>query len=906
MGKIGQYFGRKPLWFQIAVAASITTIVVIIAVVLIVFKVIAGFLHDDLAAHAEKTVLYLADATVEAVVLEDIPVLNSIVDQLKRSDPFIHVVRFVNEDGRELASYSMRNKEHQQLIKGLIPHSELEMLTRSQDIVVAGEKFGSLSISWHTGGLAYNIIDKMPRFILIIFIILMIVPLCIVAAVHFLAVRPIGVINRNLISLSSGGASSAQVPPEYVARDLMALNAAVGELDRHVTEHRHAELEIQRSEARLRAVFDNTPVCINLKDANGRYLFVNKPYEEWLGYTADEIIGKTAQEFLGDSSRVVNLSTAEKKVLESGEVDEREVSVTRPDGQTYHRILIKYPVKMADGSIEAIGTTAIDITERKQAEDEIRTFNEQLEALVEERTQALTHSVSRFRQAFDDAPIAIALIDLEGRRFSVNQALADFLGYTIEELENTLMSSTSGDAAQLERSLRLRQQVIDGEIDMFRNERQYQHKDGRIVWGEVCSTLVRNADDEPLHFIAHTIDITDRKNAESARQEAEAKLVQADKMATLGTLAAGIAHELNQPLNIIRMVADVARDAADDGAANVSVTANDLETIIEQIKRMAQIIDHMNVFSRKDSLSDEVFSPATVVRDIVTLVDNQFAAIGVGLDSEIDLECGFAEGAQGQLGQVILNLLTNARDAVELRATEATQEHQDFTGRINVTARHEDGSDNITISVTDNGGGIDGDNINRIFDPFFTTKDVGSGTGLGLSISHSIITAMGGTLGVENQSDGACFTVTLPRQENAPANDAPVTELPEPVKSTASGKASILIVDDEKLAVDLMARVLRKSGYEVATAHNGVEALESFRESPCDVVITDMRMPEMDGTTLIRHLHEIVPDLPIFILSGQVSIGSEVVENVDAPSIHMIKKPANLPDIINKIAQIMA
>jgi PAS domain S-box-containing protein len=465
-----------------------------------------------------------------------------------------------------------------------------------------------------------------------------------------------------------------------------------------ISDRKRAEWELEESRERLRAVFDNTPVCLNLKDTEGRYILVNKPYEEWLGRPAEEIIGKKASDFLGQKEEVENLTLAEMQVLESGEVIEREVSVPRPDGAVYDRILIKFPVKSAGGSIAAIGTVAVDITDMKRIERELRDARDDLEMRVEERTRELTdeiterksaeeglresenryralfenapiatreedfskvkaridalnidetddfiayldrhpefvaecaglidmvdaneaslklhkiddkadflanftssfsdqalrslkdvlvaihngetslefetyvvradgsrrdviarwsvapgHEIScsrilfisvditepkhaeealkeseeRFRVAFENAPVGVALITLEGNRFKVNKALADFLGYSVEELTDTEIKSTAADFDDLGESLRLRQQILDGKFTTYRNERRYRHKQGHVVWGEVSGSLFRNKDGEPEHFIAHTIDITDRKQAEEGLRESEERL----------------------------------------------------------------------------------------------------------------------------------------------------------------------------------------------------------------------------------------------------------------------------------------------------------------------------------------------------------------------------------------------
>ena len=376
-----------------------------------------------------------------------------------------------------------------------------------------------------------------------------------------------------------------------------------------ITERKRAERELEESRERLRAVFENTPVCLNLKDTDGRYILVNKPYEEWLGQPAEEIIGKTASEFLDQTEEVENLTRSELQVLETGQVIESEIRVPRPDGVVYDRILIKFPVKSADGSITAIGTAAIDITDLKRIERELRDARDDLEARVEERTRELTQSEDRFRHAFENAPVGMALITPDGNRFKLNQALADFLGYTVEELTNTTMTSTNADKAKLDESMRLRQRGLDGEIATYRNERTYRHKDGHTIWGEVSGSLFRSESGDPEYFIAHTVDITDLKNREEALQESEANLrevlekspmgVSVFTNATDGTRITGDRLFVNEALVEMFGFAS-AEDMLDADISDSWVDLDQLRAVEEVTARQDELVDFEALRRRVD------------------------------------------------------------------------------------------------------------------------------------------------------------------------------------------------------------------------------------------------------------------------------------------------------------------
>lgn len=287
----------------------------------------------------------------------------------------------------------------------------------------------------------------------------------------------------------------------------------------------------------------------------------------------------------------------------------------------------------------------------------------------------------------------------------------------------------------------------------FRDFTYYRVGEGiKSIWLSTSGVPIFNTNGSFKGYRGTGTDVTERKAV-------EAQLIQADKLATLGTLSAGMVHELSQPLNIIRLMVDAIMYDVDDSNQRCDVATRDMETIVSQVMRMAEIIDHMRIFSRKETVSAETFMPTTFVAAALHLVENQFAASNIELETRIPAVSGYIYGSSGQLEQVILNLLTNARDAIVARAENSA--NGEFQGKIVVELVDDEVKGKTIISVSDNGGGIDENVFDNIFDPFFTTKEVGKGTGLGLSVSYSIIESMGGKLEVQNVMGGVCSQISL-------------------------------------------------------------------------------------------------------------------------------------------------
>ena len=271
----------------------------------------------------------------------------------------------------------------------------------------------------------------------------------------------------------------------------------------------------------------------------------------------------------------------------------------------------------------------------------------------------------------------------------------------------------------------------------------------------LSSSTRRDASDNIVGVVCVGQDITELNNIrherKCERQIAAAQIIQASKLATLGEMATSVAHELNQPLNVIRMASSNSRRRIDTGNLDPQYLIDTLNRIEEQTTRAAAIIDHMRMFGREAKESAVLVDPCKIVMKTLDLIGEQLRLSGIEVVTVLDKKCSPILGHPIQMEQVVLNLLTNARDAITQR-----------NGKSKITIRVFEDDKGINIITEDTGGGIAENALSRIFEPFFTTKTIGKGTGLGLSVSYGIITEINGTIVAENIEDGARFIINIP------------------------------------------------------------------------------------------------------------------------------------------------
>lgn len=434
-----------------------------------------------------------------------------------------------------------------------------------------------------------------------------------------------------------------------------------------------------------------------------------------------------------------------------------------------------------------------------------------------------------------------------------------------------------------------------GEVSVI----EYRLRRGDGTWANVIDRafLVRDASGRACRMIGAVLDVSEQR-------ELEAQFRQAQKMEAVGQLAGGVAHDFNNLLSVILGTAELSRAAASPG----SVLAADLDEIRRAARRGAQLTRQLLAFSRRQVLRPRVFDVGAVVRGAEPLL-RRLIPESVTLDLVLpDTPCT-VHADPGQLEQVLMNLVVNARDAVT-----ATPGRTHGLVQVAVDAVRPDSAEvaaagmtpNTTgymrLTVRDDGIGMDAETRARAFEPFFTTKEPGRGTGLGLSTAFGIVTQSGGAMRVESApGEGATFTVLLPRvSEPAPA--------PEGARSGAvAPKAvgeTVLLVEDETAVRRTARRVLERNGYQVLEARHGADALLLWeeRDGAVDVVLTDLRMPELGGGELLQQLRARRPTLPAVLMSGYVQEPMEGVLAGGVP-VQTLDKPFTPAELLSAVRE---
>jgi PAS domain S-box-containing protein len=509
------------------------------------------------------------------------------------------------------------------------------------------------------------------------------------------------------------------------------------------------------------------------------------------------------------------------------------------------------------------------------------------------RTQmeaALAESERAYRSTFDEAPVGIAHMSLDGAWARVNRRLADMLGYTGSELVARSVGALQSPEAE-ERDRELRAQLLAGALDRSVTETRFRHRDGHLVRANVTVSLHRDLAGQPQYFIAIIEDISERRALEE-------QLGQAHKMEAVGRLAGGVAHDFNNLLTAILGYSNLVLEQLEPG--------HPARADVEEMKRAgesaAALTQQLLAFSRKQILQPQVLD----LNEVVVRADALLRRlIGEHIVLVRSLEPGLdrVSADPGQLEQVILNLAINARDAMPSGGTLTIETaNVDLDDAYALQHGGVSPGPHVMLAVSDTGVGMDEQTQARIFEPFFTTKRRGEGTGLGLSTVYGIVQQSGGAIWVYSEPDrGTTFKVYFPRAEQVqPAAAA------QPDAVRLNGTETILLAEDQPEVRSIACAVLRRHGYRVLEASHGDEALRIVRahREPIHLLLSDVVMPAMSGPELARLVQGEHPGIRVLFASGYTD-DAIVSHGVLDPGVAFLQKPFTPASLLRKIRELL-
>jgi two-component system cell cycle sensor histidine kinase/response regulator CckA len=652
---------------------------------------------------------------------------------------------------------------------------------------------------------------------------------------------------------------------------------------------REAQLEIQRSEMRYRALADGSPVGIWHTHPDGRTLYLNSAMSEILELEAPgELIG-TGQAFHGfftpESAETIRRETARRK---AGERWHSEVEVAGRYGRLTRMIMYAAPVVDEAGKVESIVGTFVDITERKREEE------------------ALRRSEERMRVAAECGTDLIYEWDMPSGVLEWFGPIDERLGYKHGEITRSLdgweallhPEDRSEVMAAIERHQRAR--------SPFLVEYRVRCKDGSWrVWRDQ-GTAMWDSNGVATKWIGAVSDITDARHSEEALRLKEDQLRQSQKLEAVGRLAGGIAHDFNNLLAAIMGYCELMLLRLEPGHP----VRREVGEILNGSERAAGLIRQLLAFSRQEIPQPKVIQPNFVLGSMERMLRHLLEE-NIELSLSLDPKAGRVRIDPVQLEQVVMNLVVNARDAMPEGGTLVLSTgNVELTGDIPGAYGRVHPGPHVRISVADSGQGIGVDDLPRIFDPFFTTKNKGAGpkgrtgSGLGLSTVYGIVTQNQGCVLVETEVDkGSLFSCYLPLSEEDAEEE---TEVKKALRASSFVPKTVLVVEDDNEVRAIVRELLSRQGFLVLEARQGREALSLAEKytQPVHLLLTDVVMPGMGGQELAEALAKFIPSLRVLFMSGYTQdtvFRHEVSEGGRA----FIQKPFTMSALEGKIREVL-
>jgi PAS domain S-box-containing protein len=657
------------------------------------------------------------------------------------------------------------------------------------------------------------------------------------------------------------------------ARDEDGKLIGFADVTRDITERVVAQQALLDSERSFRMLVEGIiDYAIYMLDPSGIITNWNTGAERLKGYTADEIIGQHFSWFYTAEDRAKGMPG---RVLETAAREgryEAEGWRIRKDGSRFWASVVVDAIRDNTGKLEGFAKVTRDITERRAALDAMRDSERQFRLLVAGVTD-----------------YAIFMLDPNGIVISWNAGAQRIKGYEPDEIIGQHFSRFYTDQDRA-RGIPAKALYTAAHEGRFEAEGWRMRKDGTIFWASVVIDRINDERGELLGFAKITRDITERREAQRALQEAQAQRARAQKMDALGQLTGGVAHDFNNLLMVVTgHIPWLKTIAADDPKAVRAIEA--IETVTRQ---GAALTRQLLTFSRRQAINPAVCRVGDQIEAFRAMLVSSIGS-AVTLITPVTPDIWPIRVDENEFELAVVNLVINARDALPNGGVISIVAENAVLSRGDTEADLE--GEFVALRISDTGYGIAPDLLPKIFDPFFTTKGTGKGTGLGLSQVHGFAHQSGGTVTVESAlGKGTTVTLYLPRAPERVSEQGAEAG----ISDAADGK--VLVVEDNPEVAEATVSMLSQLGYIVHAVHNADEALAAIEQGNFDLVVSDVVMAgDLDGVALARAIRERKPKLPVVLVTGY----SETTAAVSTEFI-VLRKPFELSEVSRTAARMIA
>lgn len=644
--------------------------------------------------------------------------------------------------------------------------------------------------------------------------------------------------------------------------------------------------QLEQTSRLLEAIFNSIPDILGIQDRDHKIIRYNEAGYKLLNVTAEEARGKKCYELIGQKKPCGLCATSETYQTKKP----AQIQKYLPDSDVWFDVR-SYPILNEQNEIELVIEHLRDITTEKKA------------------SEAIKESAERLELALKGADLGMWDWDLRTNELTHSERWCTMLGYHTDDIGSDFSAWKSlvhpDDYDMVMDTL---QTHLDGKTAFYETEHRMKNKSGEWVWILDRGRIVeRNPDGKVLRMAGTHLDITYRKNAEEENKRLQEQLSQAQKMEAVGTLAGGIAHDFNNLLTVINGYSEIALLKMEEN----SPSFKDVEAIQAAGQRAESLTRQLLAFSRKQIFTPKIINLNKV---IINLDKMLYRLIGedISIAFELDDTIPLVKADPGQIEQILINLIINARDAINQQTDCASEKKISVETRFkyldetylskNVYSKY---GPHVVLVVSDNGIGIRSSEVkDKIFEPFFTTKERAKGTGLGLATVYGIIKQNNGHITVYSEpGNGTTFNIYWPA-----CFESNCTEGVSPQKhKKLKGHETILLVEDDKAVREFALSALENFGYDIIVAVNGRDALRILedREHPdIDLMITDLIMPEMNGHELAEKFRTYYPDVQVLFTSGYPE--NHIVRNGHLEKgINFLQKPYSPGALAEKIRNIL-